>query len=93
MALIPHDVATRLLEVENVDRLTPGMVEVRFGGEQFDGSEHAAPADHVTMFGPGPGKAIRCHLRAVGMNRDWVEVDGSRRRVVDLGQDDEDGDA
>lgn len=53
--MIWHDLTPRLLEVRRVERLTPGMVRVTFGGEQLDGFSHAAPDDHVKVFFPEPG--------------------------------------
>jgi NADPH-dependent ferric siderophore reductase len=53
--MVWHDLTPRLLEVRRVERLTPGMVRVTFGGEQLDGFSYAAPDDHVKVFFPEPG--------------------------------------
>ena len=53
--MVWHDLTPRLLEVRRIERLTPGMVRVTFGGEQLDGFHHAAPDDHVKVFFPEPG--------------------------------------
>ena len=56
--LVWHDLTPRLLEVRRVQRLTPGMVRITFGGEQLDGFRHGAPDDHVKVFFPEPGAEL-----------------------------------
>jgi NADPH-dependent ferric siderophore reductase len=56
--LVWHDLTPRLLEVRRVERLTPSMVRVTFGGEQLDGFSYAAPDDHVKVFFPEPGAEL-----------------------------------
>jgi NADPH-dependent ferric siderophore reductase len=53
--LVWHDLTPRLLEVRRVERLSPRMVRVTFGGEQLDGFRYGAPDDHVKVFFPEPG--------------------------------------
>ncbi|MEU4241671.1 siderophore-interacting protein [Actinoplanes sp. NPDC026619] len=56
--LVWHDLTPRLLEVRRVERLTPRMVRVTFGGEQLDGFCYGAPDDHVKVFFPEGGAEL-----------------------------------
>lgn len=56
--LVWHDLTPRLLDVRRVERLTPRMVRVTFGGEQLDGFCYGAPDDHVKVFFPEPGAEL-----------------------------------
>jgi NADPH-dependent ferric siderophore reductase len=47
-----HDVVLRRLDVLRVERLTPHMQRVTFGGAELRGFYSAAPDDHVKLFFP-----------------------------------------
>ena len=47
-----HDTRLRMLDVLRVERLTPHMQRVTFGGDELRGFLSAAPDDHVKLFFP-----------------------------------------
>lgn len=47
-----HDLVKRMLQVTRVQRLSPHMQRVTFGGEELRGFVSAAPDDHVKLFFP-----------------------------------------
>lgn len=47
-----HDLVRRTLTVLRVERLTPHMQRVTFGGDELHGFRSAAPDDHVKLFFP-----------------------------------------
>ncbi len=49
---VRHQVVFRTLEVLRVERLTPHMQRITFGGEALRGFISAAPDDHVKLFFP-----------------------------------------
>jgi NADPH-dependent ferric siderophore reductase len=54
---VRHQPRTRMLEVLEVEQLTPQMLRVVLHGEDFDGFLSAGPDDHVKlMFSPVPGE-------------------------------------
>ena len=53
---VRHETKTRLLQVQNVSRLTPKMVRIVVGGEALAGFVSAAHDDHVKLFFPQPGQ-------------------------------------
>ena len=55
MRRVRRDVVLRLLEVKNVQTLTPKMVRVTLTGDALHGFESASPDDHVKVFVPLPG--------------------------------------
>ena len=55
-----HPIAFRTLEVVRVERLTPHMRRVVFGGRELDGFHSAAPDDHVKLFFPNHAGEIVC---------------------------------
>lgn len=50
--MLRHAVVFRRLEVRHVERLTPHMQRVVFGGEELRGFHSASPDDHVKLFFP-----------------------------------------
>ena len=46
----------RTLEVRRVERLTPRMTRVTFGGAELDGFEEPAPTQHIKLIIPEPGQ-------------------------------------
>ncbi|PWK91965.1 siderophore-interacting protein [Fulvimonas soli] len=50
--VLRHPVVLRTLDVLRVERLTPHMQRVVFGGEQLRGFHSPAPDDHVKLFFP-----------------------------------------
>lgn len=61
-----HEVVLRTLEVLRVERLTPHMRRVTFGGPELRGFHSAAPDDHVKLFFPNRDGALV--LPALGPN-------------------------
>ncbi|GAA0430832.1 siderophore-interacting protein [Actinoplanes capillaceus] len=53
--IVQYDLKPRLLQVRNVQRITPRMVRVTLGGDDLDGFQGPAPADHVKVFFPADG--------------------------------------
>jgi NADPH-dependent ferric siderophore reductase len=53
---VRHETKTRLLQVRDVNRLTPSMLRVVVGGEELAGFVSAAHDDHVKVFFPQPGQ-------------------------------------
>lgn len=49
---IRHEVMRRTLDVRRVERLTPHMQRITFGGPELHGFHSAAPDDHVKLFFP-----------------------------------------
>lgn len=52
---VRHDAKMRRLQVTRVQRLTPRMVRVTFGGAELAGFQSAGYDDHVKVFFPPPG--------------------------------------
>lgn len=55
---VRHELTTRRLEVRRVERITPIMIRVTFGGADLAGLETASPDDHVKLCLPGKDGAI-----------------------------------
>ncbi len=53
---VRHQTRMRPLEVARVERLTPRMQRIVFGGAALDGFTSAAADDHVKLFLPAPGQ-------------------------------------
>jgi NADPH-dependent ferric siderophore reductase len=53
---VRHEVKLRLLEVRDVQRITPKMVRVTLGGGDLKGFASAAHDDHVKLLFPSPGQ-------------------------------------
>jgi NADPH-dependent ferric siderophore reductase len=53
---VRHETKTRLLQVQDVSRLTPKMVRVVVGGDALAGFVSASYDDHVKLFFPHPGE-------------------------------------
>jgi NADPH-dependent ferric siderophore reductase len=53
---VRHETKMRLLQVREVNRLTPKMVRIVVGGEALAGFISAAHDDHVKLFFPQPGQ-------------------------------------
>jgi NADPH-dependent ferric siderophore reductase len=49
---VRHELKRRLLQVESVARLTPGMLRITFSGEEFSDFVSLAPDDHVKISVP-----------------------------------------
>lgn len=50
--MLRHPVVLRVLEVLRVERLTPHMQRVTFGGDELRGFHSGSPDDHVKLFFP-----------------------------------------
>lgn len=61
-----HDVVLRTLDVVRVERITPHMQRVTFGGAELKGFHSAAPDDHVKLF--FPNRAGELVLPTLGAN-------------------------
>lgn len=55
---IRHPVVFRTLEVRRVERLTPHMQRIVFGGDELRGFVSSAPDDHVKLFFPNSSGEI-----------------------------------
>ena len=53
---VRHETKMRLLQVRDVQRITPKMVRIVVGGEDLTGFISAAHDDHVKVFFPHPGQ-------------------------------------
>jgi NADPH-dependent ferric siderophore reductase len=53
---VRHETKMRLLQVREVNRLTPQMVRIVLGGDALAGFVSAAHDDHVKVFFPQPGQ-------------------------------------
>ena len=53
---VRHELKMRLLQVREVNRLTPKMVRVVVGGDDLAGFVSASYDDHVKLFFPHPGE-------------------------------------
>ncbi len=53
---VRHETRLRLLQVKNVDRITPKMLRIALGGDDLSGFISAAHDDHVKLFFPLPGQ-------------------------------------
>ncbi|MFK2879448.1 siderophore-interacting protein [Rhodanobacter hydrolyticus] len=63
-----HDVVLRTLAVARVERITPHMQRVTFGGAELRGFHSAAPDDHVKLFFPNRhGELVPPSLGAQGL--------------------------
>ena len=56
--MLRHPVKFRRLQVRHVERVTPHMQRVVFGGDELDGFISAAPDDHVKLFFPNAAGEI-----------------------------------
>jgi len=63
-----HEVVLRWLDVLRVERITPHMQRVTFGGDELRGFRSAAPDDHVKLFFPNrTGELVLPTLGANGL--------------------------
>ena len=53
---VRHETKTRLLQVRDVNRVTPKMVRIVVGGDALAGFVSASYDDHVKLFFPHPGE-------------------------------------
>lgn len=56
-----HETVLRTLSVLRVERITPHMQRVTFGGAELQGFHTAAPDDHVKLFFPNRAGALVLH--------------------------------
>lgn len=54
---VRHETKLRLLQVKNIDHITPKMLRITVGGDELAGFVSAAHDDHVKLFFPPPGHA------------------------------------
>ena len=54
---VRHETRLRLLQVKNVEQITPKMLRITVGGDELGGFVSAAHDDHVKLFFPQPGQA------------------------------------
>lgn len=55
---VRHDLKRRSLQVEEIRRITPGMLRITCGGDDLADFVSLAPDDHVKVFVPGPSGQI-----------------------------------
>ena len=57
---VRHETRLRLLQVRNVEHITPKMLRITVGGDELAGFVSAAHDDHVKLFFPHQGSPSRC---------------------------------
>ncbi|MGW4379735.1 siderophore-interacting protein [Kitasatospora sp. NPDC004531] len=70
--IVRHPLKYRLLDVERVERITPGTVRVTFTGDALDGFCEQAPTDHVKLCFPAPGRDLP--VEPVVENDTWMDA-------------------
>ena len=68
---VRHELKRRLLEVRQVERITPGFVRITLGGEDLAGYVSDGYDDHSKLFFPAPG-ADRPDIEGSPVMRDYT---------------------